>query len=94
VTIFDGVAVVDVLLPTMLFYHSMLMFFLRRKAGKQLWLDRTAIGVFVFYWLATFAFAESIKLKVFTTLLLLSLFIVRFLVGRQKKAGAQKSSQG
>ena len=73
------------------FLQSALFFFSLRD--KRRWLDLSALGVFVLYCIGALLFAESIEFKVYVTLLMSSIFILRVLVTRKRRSISQKSSE-
>ena len=72
----------------LIFFWSTMMVFLFLKE-RHVVQDRIAFAIFTLYWVGTLIFAESLQAKLFVTLLMLSVVVIRFLVSRKRKSFTQ-----
>lgn len=78
----------DVLIAIVLFWNSLFAFlFLRQRTSKYKWLDLLALSILIVYWIGLLIFADSAKVKVFVSVLLLSSVLVRVLLLRRRSGG-------
>ena len=69
----------------LLFWNSMITF-LYMKETKHRWIDLTALGVFFLHWIGVLIFNESLEIKLFVTVLVMSILVIRLLVARKRKS--------
>jgi hypothetical protein len=74
----------EALVPTVLFWITMLSF-LYFKERRYKWLNRSFLLLFFVQAVRTTVLAESLELKAFVILLILSTVVLRFLVIRRRK---------
>jgi hypothetical protein len=84
----NGLSSLSVILAIVLFLNSISsLFFL--KETKLKWLDVFFQAVFVCYWIATLFSPEPLKYKLFVTVLILAIVIVRLSVKRKRGIGSK-----
>lgn len=75
----------DVLVAVLLFWNSLFaLVFLRAKTNKRRWFDFLALVILIVYWIGLLLFAQSVKVKLFVSVLLLTSLIIRLLLLRNR----------
>jgi len=72
----------DVWTGLVLFWSTMMAFFFLKDTHKLL--DLISLAFFILYWIGLLVFGQWIMAKLFVTLLMLSIAIVRLLVTKKK----------
>lgn len=75
----------------LLFWNSVLVF-LSLKEKKHRWIDLSALGTFVLHWIGILVFMDLLEAKLFVSVLLLSIILIRTLVTRKRKSMSSNSS--
>jgi hypothetical protein len=86
---FDRTEVLEFLLATLLFWHALGFFiFLGEKWRRA---EKIALLSFLAFWFGALALSASVKVKLFTTALVITTLVVRSMIS--KKRSLQRHSQ-
>ena len=75
----------------LLFWNSVVVF-LYLKEEKHKWIDLSAIGIFALHWVGILVFTNSLEVKLFVSVLMVSIILIRVLVTRKRKSMNSNSS--